>query len=197
MCSHGRKQWKMLENFQKIWVSTSIWESPLNTKKLHFSSCSCVSLMCLSCVPWKKYFFDHFQGVFIVFDHVNAWVLWSKYTTVTSINSLLHPFIHWHFHSLHHSFNQSLLTVASPEWLWRRSLCNQFWKLPSLRFQHSEIVCCYISFPTSSFFRIRWTANGSDNRPRNPSVPLKCLPCSSCSHSPYHGTPCCSACIER
>ena len=26
----------------------------------------------LSCVQWKKYFFDHFQAFFIVFDHENT-----------------------------------------------------------------------------------------------------------------------------
>ena len=28
--------------------------------------------MSLSCVRWKKYFFDNFLMFFIVFDHVNA-----------------------------------------------------------------------------------------------------------------------------
>ena len=68
-CAHGRKQWKTLKNYQKssvfimltrgsrtkmtkltwncwgatsFWVSTSVWESLVNAKKLHFSSCSCV-----------------------------------------------------------------------------------------------------------------------------------------------------------
>ena len=35
-----------------FWVSTSIWESLLNAKKLHFSSCSCMSLMW---VFWQMY----------------------------------------------------------------------------------------------------------------------------------------------
>ena len=56
-------------------VSTGIWESLLNAKKMHFSSCSCVSLTWVSRAydeQWKKYFFGNFQAFFIVFDHVNA-----------------------------------------------------------------------------------------------------------------------------
>ena len=32
-----------------FWVSTSVWESLLNAKKLDFSSCSCMSLTWVSC----------------------------------------------------------------------------------------------------------------------------------------------------
>ena len=55
-----------------FWVSTSVWESLLNAKKLHFSSCSCVSLTWVSRTYNEKSTFLNFQAFFIVFDHVNA-----------------------------------------------------------------------------------------------------------------------------
>ena len=55
-----------------FWVSTSVWESLLNAKKLHFSSCSCVSLMWVSRAYDEKSTFLVILSVFIVFDHVNA-----------------------------------------------------------------------------------------------------------------------------
>ena len=90
MRSHGRKQWKMFENYQKstffivrtrdsnkaqartswncwgatsFWVSTSVWESLLNTKKLNFSSCPCMSLM------WVSRAYDEKITFLIIFKH--------------------------------------------------------------------------------------------------------------------------------
>ena len=52
-----------------FWASTSVWESLLNAKKLHFCSFSYVSLLY---AWWIKYVFDYFKAFFIVFDHENT-----------------------------------------------------------------------------------------------------------------------------
>ena len=43
----------------------------------------------LSCAWWKRYFFTHFQVFFIVFDHANACVCWSKYSFIQYVLSYL------------------------------------------------------------------------------------------------------------
>ena len=55
-----------------FWVSTSVLESLLSAKKLHFSLCSCMSLTWVSREYDKKALFKYFWVFFIVFDHVNA-----------------------------------------------------------------------------------------------------------------------------
>ena len=50
--SHGRKQWKTPENFQKS-IAWALHESLMRTM--------------------KNYFFGNFQAFFIAFNHVNAW----------------------------------------------------------------------------------------------------------------------------
>ena len=82
MHSHGQKQWKMLENYQKVLFSSYAWETHVRLRQEH----------------WKKYFFDNFWAFFIVFDHVNACAsmqLLVKIHNKSAINKKLLPKWHW------------------------------------------------------------------------------------------------------
>ena len=66
----------------RFWVLTSFWESlPIADQQTFFFIFLHEPYMSLSCAWWKKVLIHDFLMFFIVFDHANAWVLWSKYTT--------------------------------------------------------------------------------------------------------------------
>ena len=55
-----------------FWVSTSVWESLLNTKKLHFFHVLAWALRDSLVHTMKRVLFGNFQAFFFVFNHVNT-----------------------------------------------------------------------------------------------------------------------------
>ena len=64
---------KMDEFSLNIWVSTSVWESLLNTKNVHCLSSWCMSLTWASLACDEKSSFWWFSIVFLCFKHANVW----------------------------------------------------------------------------------------------------------------------------